>query len=121
MKRFGLPMEAALLLAPLIAGGGQERGLRSGTENVAAIVGFGVACERALARQADEAVRLAEKLRARVAELPFAGVGGVTISLGAAELQPDETIDSLFKRVDTALYEAKAAGRNATRVARVRA
>jgi diguanylate cyclase (GGDEF)-like protein len=64
---------------------------------------------------AHEAVRLAEKLRARVAELPFAGVGGVTISLGAAELQPDETIDSLFKRVDTALYEAKAAGRNTVR------
>jgi cysteine desulfurase len=32
-------------LQPLIAGGGHERGLRSGTENVAAIVGFGMACE----------------------------------------------------------------------------
>ncbi len=30
---------------PLILGGGQERGLRSGTENVAGIVGFGRACE----------------------------------------------------------------------------
>ena len=36
-------------LQPLIYGGGQEGGLRSGTENVAAIVGFGVACERAAA------------------------------------------------------------------------
>jgi len=37
-------------LAPLIAGGGQERGLRSGTENVPAIVGFGAACELAVRR-----------------------------------------------------------------------
>ncbi len=31
-------------IKPLLHGGGQERGLRSGTENVAAIVGFGAAC-----------------------------------------------------------------------------
>lgn len=46
-----LVVDKRLELAPLIAGGGQERGLRSGTENVAAIVGFGVACELARARQ----------------------------------------------------------------------
>ena len=34
-------------IQPLLHGGGQERGLRSGTENVAAIVGFGLACELA--------------------------------------------------------------------------
>jgi len=33
-------------LNPLIYGGGQEKGLRSGTENLAAIVGFGKACEQ---------------------------------------------------------------------------
>jgi cysteine desulfurase len=36
-------------IQPLLHGGGQERGLRSGTENVAAIVGFGMACELAVA------------------------------------------------------------------------
>ncbi len=34
-------------IQPLLYGGGQERGLRSGTENVAAIVGFGAACDLA--------------------------------------------------------------------------
>jgi cysteine desulfurase len=39
---------------PLIRGGGQERGARAGTENVAAIAGFGAACAAAnAARQAD--------------------------------------------------------------------
>jgi cysteine desulfurase len=36
------------VLSPLFSGGGQERGLRSGTENVTGIVGFGRACEIAL-------------------------------------------------------------------------
>ncbi len=40
-------------IKPLLHGGGQEKGLRSGTENVAAIVGFGVAC--ALIKQSLEA------------------------------------------------------------------
>jgi cysteine desulfurase len=40
-----LIIDKRLELQPQIAGGGQERGLRSGTENLAAIVGFGEACE----------------------------------------------------------------------------
>lgn len=42
-----LVLDKRVELQPLIAGGGHERGLRSGTENVAAIVGFGFACELA--------------------------------------------------------------------------
>jgi cysteine desulfurase len=45
-------------LAPLICGGGQERGLRSGTENVPAIVGFGVACQIATEAKSAVAARL---------------------------------------------------------------
>ena len=40
-------------LKPLIAGGGQELGRRSGTENVAGIAGFGVAAVETLAELAD--------------------------------------------------------------------
>ncbi len=46
-------------LEPIIHGGGQERGLRSATENVAGIVGFGKAAELASTEMADDNVRLA--------------------------------------------------------------
>ena len=46
--------------SPLLHGGGQEGGLRSGTENVAGIVGFGRAAELAQAEMAGEAARLVQ-------------------------------------------------------------
>ena len=58
-------------LAPLIRGAGHERGLRSGTENVASIVGLGVACSLAAAELAEERERLAalrDRLEAMLAE-----------------------------------------------------
>ena len=45
-------------LAPIIDGGGHERGFRSGTLNVPGIVGFGKACELCREGMADEAQRL---------------------------------------------------------------
>jgi cysteine desulfurase len=54
-------------LAPSLCGGGQERGLRSGTHNVPGIVGLGVACEVAGRERAAESARLAV-LRDRLQE-----------------------------------------------------
>jgi cysteine desulfurase len=52
---------------PLVHGGGQERELRPGTENVAAAVGFAVAAELAAAEYAEESARLGD-LRVRLAQ-----------------------------------------------------
>ena len=57
---------------PLVHGGGQERELRPGTENVAAAVGFAVAAELAAAEQEEEAARLGalrERLQQGLLEL----------------------------------------------------
>jgi len=61
---------------------------------------------------------LAERLRARVAEAPFADVGQVTISLGVAEHLPGESREDWFERVDRLMYRAKAGGRNRVAVDR---
>lgn len=62
-------------LRPLVFGGGQERGLRSGTENVAACVGFGAAA-RLAEEQRGTSMRRWTELRARfLAQVPqLAGV-----------------------------------------------
>ena len=67
-------------IAPLIDGGGHERGMRSGTLNVAAIVGFGKAAELARQEMESESRRLLalrERLRARLtSELDMVTVNG---------------------------------------------
>ncbi len=57
--------KAEVQLSPLLHGGGQEHGLRGGTENVAAIVGFGAAAELAqieLAARQEHLRNLRERL-----------------------------------------------------------
>jgi cysteine desulfurase len=53
-----LYVRSGTALEPVIWGAGHERGLRPGTENVASIVGLGVACEIAAASQAEESARV---------------------------------------------------------------
>lgn len=60
-------------LKPLLAGGGQEAGLRSGTQATPAIAGFGVAAELAARELETERVRLMElrdRLFAILADIP---------------------------------------------------
>jgi cysteine desulfurase len=69
-----------LALDPLLKGGGQERGARAGTENVAAIAGFGAAAEATAQAVAEEAPRLAmlrDRLEAGIKEIsPEAAIFG---------------------------------------------
>jgi diguanylate cyclase (GGDEF)-like protein/PAS domain S-box-containing protein len=60
----------------------------------------------------ETAVAIAEAIRCTVMELARAGLPDVTVSIGVARHQPGETVDQLFRRVDTALYQAKNGGRN---------
>ena len=62
--------------------------------------------------QADDAAKLAEKLRILIESEPFAEVGDVTCSFGVAGFRAGESHDAWLKRVDDALYDAKSAGRN---------
>lgn len=71
-------------LAPLVAGGGQERNLRSGTENVMAIVGFGAACERIVSHREEQSRQLSA-LQA-VLEAGLVGLGAHIFSAGAPRL-----------------------------------
>lgn len=81
-----LVVDKRVEMQPLIAGGGHERGLRSGTENVAAIVGFGVAAELAAAnidRRTRDLARLRDELEFGLRQQ------GATIFAAAAQRLPN--------------------------------
>lgn len=80
-KQVGLLWAASYIqLKPLIFGGGQERGLRSGTENVAGVIGFSMALRLTgkLRRGESERVRvLRDRLQAKLSsELPELVING---------------------------------------------
>lgn len=61
---------------------------------------------------AESALRLAEKIRTTIESFKFEEVGYKTISLGISTFEDNDTVESLIKKADTALYQAKNSGRN---------
>ncbi|HXL67859.1 MAG TPA: cysteine desulfurase family protein [Xanthobacteraceae bacterium] len=96
--KFGGPQGAGALIArnddiripPLLRGGGQERGHRAGTENVAAVAGFGTAADEARRNGATESARVAA-LRDRLEAGIRATAPDVTILSGGAARLPNTT------------------------------
>ncbi|MCY1426504.1 diguanylate cyclase (GGDEF) domain protein [compost metagenome] len=66
---------------------------------------------------AEQAAALAQALCQALGREVVAGVGQVTASFGCASWREGESADELLRRVDTAVYAAKQAGRNQIRIA----
>lgn len=79
-----LVLDKRVELVPQITGGGHEKGLRAGTENVPAIVGFGAACELAVSRMRQNAEQLGA-MRTEI-EQRVAALGGVVFGAAAVRL-----------------------------------
>lgn len=85
--------DKALDIEPVIHGGGQEKNLRSGTENVAAIVGFGKAAEIAkanLEKNQQHLVRLQQYFESRLRQ-----VSGAVLFSASANRLPNTVFFSL--------------------------
>ena len=83
---------------PAIVGGGQERGIRSGTVNVPAVVGFAAALQLRSEEMADEALRLTQ-IRNSLREGLLESIDGVSVN-GPRELRLPGNLNVSFASVD---------------------
>jgi len=67
----------------------------------------------------DNAVHQVERIRQIVYAQHFEDVGAVSVSIGVAEYQKNESQESFINRMDQALYEAKYKGRNRVEVSQL--
>lgn len=70
---------------------------------------FVLVCKDSTAKEAEF---LAEKLRELISQHSFPKNLKVTASFGVADIKPEQTLDTLFRNADLALYRAKNGGRN---------
>jgi len=104
-----LVVRDADMLEPIIHGGGQQAGVRPGTENVPGIIGLGLAVELAAAEQADEAARLAllrdalvGHLRSAVSDIVVVGDGGPMAPHVLNVLIPGTDSEAMIMHLDLA-------------------
>ena len=94
----GLFVRRGMRIEPLIVGGGQERGLRSGTVNVPGAIGLAAAFRLRGAEMAEEADRLTairEELRERI----VAEIDGVSVN-GPRALRLPGNLNVSFERIE---------------------
>ena len=103
-------------VAPLFSGGGQERGLRSGTLPAPLIVGLGEACRLAQGEMAAEAERIGE-LRARLLRGLQDALPGIVVN-GSMEARIPGNLNVTFPR--GLRHRPDGAGARSVRVHRVR-
>jgi diguanylate cyclase (GGDEF)-like protein/PAS domain S-box-containing protein len=60
----------------------------------------------------ENAVHLGNKLRGGLTKISLSSLGSLTISMGVAQFEQNDTIHTFVKRADDALYRAKAKGKN---------
>ncbi len=82
-------------IRPILEGGGQENGLRAGTLNVPGIVGFGAACEIAIAEMPTEAIRI-QSLRDELEKNLLENISNLRINARYAPRLPN-TISLTFE------------------------
>ena len=84
-----LYVRSGLAFEPLLRGGGQEGGRRSGTENTAGIVGMGVAAELAARHLRDGGAATVAAMRDAFESKVLAGLAGVTLNGDTARRLPN--------------------------------
>ena len=134
VRRYGHPLSLFILDIDHFKRINDTRGHETGDEVLVVLAGLiraGIRATDSLARwggeefvvlspevTVEEAMGLAERLRAAAGTHAYSFVGKVTASIGVAQHRAGETADELFARADEALYRAKQGGRDRVELAR---
>jgi cysteine desulfurase len=94
----GLFVRRGVKVPPVVAGGGQERNIRSGTLNVPGIIGMAAALELRAAEMADEALRLTQ-IRNELWDRLTSEIDGVSVN-GPRDLRLPGNLNVSFERIE---------------------